>query len=496
MHLEDNNLYCHYLSTIPDSGMGKILVTGSTGYVGGRLVPELISRGYKVRVMIRKYADDFRQRWPGAEIIVADALDPISLDKALDGIHTAYYLIHSLLLGHKEFELKEIQAANNFSKTAAEKRVRRIIYLGGLGDTSTSLSPHLRSRTKVAKIFSKSEVPTTIMRAAIIVGSGSASYELIMHLVKNCFIIPIPGWAKTVCQPIGIRDVIKYLVGVLELPETSGRTYDIGGSNILSYEKMLKILSDLLGKKILFIPSPVPWILPYAYFANLFTPVPGRIIRNLLEGTKNEVICQNNEIKRLLTFKPLEFKESVVRAMTRDEQDDIHTRWSDAFPPAHSLAIKLHELEVSPQYTSSYSLVSKKAPSALFKSICMIGGKKGWFNSNWMWRLRGTLDKILLGAGTGRGRRSSSSLRLNDTVDFWRVENIIQDKRLLLRAEMKLPGRAWLEFLIDNQIDEIKMSINAYYQPRGIFGKIYWYIFLPFHYIIFHDLIEQIEKRA
>ncbi len=494
--MTDNYQYCLDLSTVPRPETGKVLVTGATGYVGGRLIPELIARGYSVRIMLRKYNDDFRKRWPGVEIAVADALDPDSLNNALDGIHTAYYLIHSLLLGRKEFELKEIQAANNFSKTAVEKQIKRIIYLGGLGDTSTSLSPHLRSRTKVAKIFSQSKVPTTILRAAVIVGSGSASYELIMHLVKNCFIIPIPGWAKTVCQPVAIRDVIKYLVGVLELPETSGKTYDIGGSDILSYESMLRILAGLLGKKVIFIPSPFPWILPYAYFANLFTPVSGRIISGLLEGTKNEVICQSNDIKYLLPFKPLEYREAVVRAMTRDEQDDIHTRWSDAYPPAHSLAIKLHELEMSPQYTSSYSLVSEKTPSALFESICMIGGKKGWFNNNWMWRLRGILDKILMGAGTDRGRRSPSSLRLNDTVDFWRVENIIQDKRLLLRAEMKLPGRAWLEFLIDDGYDEIRMSINAYYQPRGIFGKIYWYIFLPFHYIIFQDLIEQIEKRA
>ena len=496
MRFDNTDLFCHDLPTRPRPETGKILVTGATGYIGGRLVPELLARGYKLRVMVREASPEHKERWPDAEIIIADALDLDSLKKAMDGIHTAYYLIHSLLFGRQKFESMEIQAANNFRKAAEEKGIKRIIYLGGLGNIKTSLSAHLRSRMKVANVLRTGRVPATILRAAIIIGSGSASYELIKHLVLSFPILLIPYWAKTTCQPIGIRDVIKYLVGVLEIPETSGKTFDIGGRDVLTYEMMLKILADLLGKKTLLIPSPLSWIGPYAYVANLFTPVPGPIIWSLLEGIKNEVVCQDDDIKKVLSFPPLSYREAVIRAMTREEQDNVHTRWSDSYPPAYYLAIKLHELETPPLYTSSYSLITKKMASSLFRSICMIGGKEGWFYNNWMWRLRGVLDRIFMGVGTARGRRSASSLRVNDVIDFWRVEDLKYNERLLLRAEMKLPGRAWLEFNINGEGDQNKLSVKAYYQHRGLFGKIYWYIFLPFHNIIFKDLIKQIEKRG
>lgn len=496
MLLDNKDLFCHNLPTNPRPEMGKILVTGATGYIGGRLVPELLARGYRVRVMVRGAAADYKERWPDAEIVVADALEPASMGRALEGIHTAYYLIHSLLFGRQKFESMEIRTADNFQKAAEEKDIKRIIYLGGLGDIKSPLSAHLRSRMEVANILKKGRVPTTILRAAIIIGSGSASYELIKHLVKNLPLLFIPYWAKTECQPIGIRDVIKYLVGVLEIPETSGKSFDIGGRDVLTYEMMLKILSELLGKKRLFIPSPISWIGPYAYLANFFTPVPGPIIWCLLEGIKNEVICQDDDIRSVLPFRPLTYKEAVLRAMTRDEQDNVHTRWSDAYPPAHYLAIKLHELEALPRHTSSYSLLTWKTAASLFPSICTIGGKEGWFQNNWLWRIRGMLDRIFMGVGTARGRRSSSSLRINDVIDFWRVEDLRYDERLLLRSEMKLPGRAWLEFKINREEDENRLVVRTYYQPRGLFGTVYWYIFLPFHNIIFNGLIRQIEKRS
>lgn len=471
-------------------------MTGATGYIGGRLVPELLARGYKVRVMVRAASPEHKERWPDAEIIVAEALELDSLKKALKGVHTAYYLIHSLLLGRKKFESADIQAAINFSKAAEEEEVKRIIYLGGLGDIQSPLSAHLRSRIEVAQELEQGKVPTTILRAAIIIGSGSASYELIQHLVKNFPILLIPYWARTKCQPVSIRDVIKYLVGVLEMPQTSGRSFDIGGRDILTYEMMLKTLADVLGKKRLFIYSPFSSLGPYVYLANLCTPVPGPIIRCLMQGIKNKVVCQEQDIKRILRFEPITYKEAIVRAMTREEQDNVHTRWSDAYPPAHDLAIKLHELDPLPMYISSYSLLTEKSASSLFDSICKIGGKEGWFHSNWMWRLRGMLDRILMGVGTSRGRRSSSSLRINDVIDFWRVEDLKHDERLLLRAEMKLPGRAWLEFNIDREVDRNRLSVKASFQPRGLFGKLYWYVFLPFHLFIFCYLIKQIEKKS
>ncbi|MEW6672981.1 MAG: SDR family oxidoreductase [Thermodesulfobacteriota bacterium] len=496
MILESKGLFCHDLPTTPQPEMGKILVTGATGYIGGRLVPELLARGYQVRVMVRAASPEYEKRWPNAEIVVADAMDVDGLRKALEGIHTAFYLIHSMLCGREVFEAIDIQAAINFGKTARHKNVKRIIYLGGLGDIQTPLSPHLRSRIAVSEELRRAIAQTTVLRAAIIIGSGSASYELIKHLAKNFRILLIPYWAKTECQPIGIRDVVKYLVGVLETPETAGKSFDIGGSDILTYEMMLRILSDLLGKKNIFVPSPLSWIGPYAYLANLLTPVPGPIIWCLLESIKNKVVCQNTDIVRFMQFQPISFKEAVVRAMTRDEQDNVHTRWSDAYPPAHYLAIKLHELKSPPRYISSYSLLTEKRDHTLFRHICRIGGKKGWFHNNWMWRLRGTVDRILMGVGTLRGRRSYADLRINDVIDFWRVEDLKQDERLLLRAEMKLPGKAWLEFLINREEGKNRLFVKAYYQPKGLFGIIYWYMFLPFHHIIFNNLIKQIEKSA
>lgn len=496
MRWDNSDLFCHDLTSSPQPEIGKILVTGATGYIGGRLVPELLYRGYQVRVMVRAASPEHKELWPDAEIVVADALEIDSLRKALEGIHTAYYLIHSLLLGQKRFEAADVQAAINFRRAAEEEKVRRIIYLGGLGDIQTNLSAHLKSRAIVAQELEKGKVPTTILRASIIIGSGSASYEIIQHLVKNVPIFFIPNWARTKCQPIGIRDVIKYLVGVLEVAETSRKSFDIGGRDILTYEMMLKIMADFHGKKRLFIPFPFPMIGLLAYLASLLTPVPAPITLCLIEGVKNQVICQNNDIKKILPFQPITYKEALLRAMSREERDNVYTRWSDAYPPAHELAIKLGELEEAPLYTSASSLHTKKSASLLFYSISKIGGKEGWFHNNWIWRLRGMLDRILLGVGTSRGRRSISTLRINDVIDFWRVEDLKNDEMLLLRAEMKLPGRAWLEFSIDRKEHKNCLSVKGYFQPQGLFGKIYWYIFLPFHHIIFSDLIKQIEKRS
>jgi uncharacterized protein YbjT (DUF2867 family) len=493
---KSDDLFCHDLPTVPNPGIGKILVTGATGYIGGRLLPELLARGYNVRVMTRLMSPDLLQRWPGVEIVEADALRPESLDAALEGIHTAYYLIHSLLLGKKKFEAADIDAAINFRRAAERCGVKRIIYLGGLGDMRSLLSRHLMSRLQVAQELKAGTYSTTIIRAAIIIGSGSASFEILKNLVKRFPIIFIPRWGRTRCQPISIRDVIKYLVGVLEEVKSSGKSYDIGCDSVFTYEQMFRVFAEVLGKKRLFIRMPLSMIGFYSYVVSLFTPVPPQITRCLMEGCNNEVVCKDCSIKNLLPFRPLSYKEALVRALTREEQDRVHTRWSDAYPPAHELAIKLHELNPPPRFISEYSISTKKNAGKLFDGLCRIGGREGWYNSNILWRVRGAMDRILMGVGTSRGRRSTSNLRVNDVIDFWRVEKLEKNRILLLRAEMKLPGLAWLKFRIKQGKEKNCLSVVAFFQPRGKWGIFYWYLFLPFHHFIFYDIINQVEKRS
>ncbi len=490
------NLYCKNLPTRPNSKIGKILVTGASGYIGGRLVPELIARGYRVRVMVRAASPEQKNLWPKTEIVVGDALKKNSLNKALKGIDTAYYLIHSLLLGPKKFALADIKAASNFRQAAEEQKIKRIIYLGGLGDTNTRLSSHLKNRILVADTLKTGKVPVTILRAGVIIGAGSASYEIIRSLVKKLPFLLIPRWAKNRCQPISISDVIKYLVGVLETSKTLGKSFDIGGKDILTYELMLKTMAELLKEKVFFIPFFFPFIPFYSYLASLITPVPAQITACLMEGLKNEVICRNNIIKKIISFRLLSYKEAIIIALNREEQDDIYTRWSGAYPPAHELALKLHELYNTFKYTKVYSINTDKKASALFRSISHIGGKEGWFRTNWLWRLRGGIDRILLGVGSLRGRRSRDSLKINDVIDFWRIEDLQKNKRLLIRAEMKLPGKAWLDFRIKDKRTKRELSVIPYFHTHTIFGKIYWYILRPFHHFIFTDLIEQIERKS
>lgn len=496
-YLETADLYCHELQTTPNPQLGKILVTGATGYVGGRLVPELLARGYDVRVMVRAVSSELTDRWPEVEVVVGDALAYDSLFPALEGVHTAYYLIHSLLGGREQFERLDIEAARNFARAADLQRVKRIIYLGALGDIRSKLSKHLRSRQDVCGELTQGSAKVTAMRAAVIMGSGSASFEVMQHLVRRMPVLLLPPWAQTRCQPIAIRNVVAYLVGVLESPETAGRSYDIGGPDILSYQEMLQMFADVLGFRRLQIRIPISNIALTSYVVSLLTPVAHSVVHCLLESAVNNVVCQNDDIRRIVGVKLLPYREAVLRALSREEQDRIHTRWSDAYPPAHELMMKLAEMPREKLFTKTASMTTMKPTAAIFASICKVGGKHGWFNANWLWRLRGWLDKLLMGVGTSRGRRDSRLLRVNDVVDFWRVEDIVPERRLLLRAEMKLPGRAWLEFRLDReQSVESRLSVNAFFEPLGFWGKAYWYACYPFHTFIFRDLIRQIERRS
>ncbi len=492
----NNYLYCQDLPTEPRPDMGIVLVTGASGYIGGRLVPELIYRKYRVRVMVRAYSSEYAQRWPGVEVVVADALDIAGVRKAMEGVDTVYYLIHSLLLGPLEFEHADIKSAENFRIAAEECKVRRIIYLGGLGDTNYKLSPHLRSRMAVAQELQRGAVPVTVLRAAVIIGSGSASYEIVYNLVRLLPIILLPAFSFTRCQPIGVRDVIKYLVGVLEKDETVGCCYDIGGPDVLSYKDMMQEFSRILGKQSLYLPSPVSNITLFSYLASLLTPVPHHIVRCLLESITYEVICKNDSIRQIVPLRLMRYREAVVAALSREEQDQVSTRWSDAYPPAHELSMKLKEQPGSPEYSYTYSMLTARDSNVLFKSVCSVGGSGGWFHSNWLWRLRGWLDRLIMGVGSLRGRRSRSTLRINDVIDFWRVEDMQENRLLLLRAEMKLPGKAWLQFSIDPEQGMNRLTVKAYFYTSGIIGRAYWHACMPLHVLIFDNLVKQIEKRT
>jgi uncharacterized protein YbjT (DUF2867 family) len=486
--------YCKDLPTKPIPEVGVVLVTGATGYIGGRLVPELIQRGYIVRVMVRSYSPEYSTRWPGAEVIVADATIPKQLRKALNNVSVAYYLIHSMLVSRKRFMPSERRVVVTFRHIAEEMKVSRIIYLGTQGIEGVQLKGRYKNRIKVGEILKRGCVPVTVLKTPLTIGSGGAAFEIIHHIVSSYPVLFIPFWAKKQCRPIGIRDLIKYLVGVLETPETCRNTYNIGGKDVLSYREMLKILAKLMGKKRLFLPSPVSSIRVYSYVISLLTPVPAQIAVYILRGIRNELEYDDAAIREHLDFEAVPFKEALQRALSIEEYDSISTRWSDAYPPAHELSIKLTELSETPKYLSKHSILTVKGAPDIFQAICQIGGHNGWFNTSWMWRLRGLIDRLFLGVGTSRGRRSDNSLRINDVLDFWRVEDLVSNKKLLLRAEMILPGKAWLEFQIGRNSDQNEITVIAYFQPKGLFGRLYWYSFLPFHYFIFTDLLKQLAK--
>jgi hypothetical protein len=282
---------------------------------------------------------------------------------------------------------------------------------------------------------------------------------------------------------------------VLEVQETAGKSFDIGGDNIYTYQEMLKVYSRMLNRKILFISSPFSDITLSSYIISLLTSVPAPIVLCLMKSLKHDVVVQHDEIKNYLKFPCVDYKVALLRAINREEQDKLSTRWSDAYPPAHELAIKLGEVDHSQLYTNRYSILTRKNSSRLFEAICTIGGKKGWFNSNYLWKARGFMDKLLMGVGTNRGRKAKTKLQINDVLDFWRVEKLVKNEQLLLRAEMKLPGKAWLEFKIDKVSPENLLTINAYFLPKGFWGHLYWYTFLPFHHYIFYDIIKNLAKE-
>ncbi len=481
----------------------KILVTGATGYVGGRLISRLLEKGYPVRALGRSVAKLKNRPWsdhPGVELAAGDVLDYESLLAAAQDCNDAFYLVHSMLPGQKDFEATDRKAALNMRQATEEARVKRLIYLGGLGEASSTLSRHLKSRTEVGEILSAGKVPVTILRAGMILGSGSASFEILRYLVDRLPVMITPRWVQTLCQPIAIRNVIGYLAGCLENPETQGKTFDIGGPEILTYRKLMEIYAEEAGlKKRLIIGVPVLTPRLSSYWIDLVTPVPASIARPLAEGLRNPVVCRDNSIRQLIPQELLDARQAIRLALAATRQNEIKTHWTDAGPLPQAEALYSGD----PSWAGGTLLKDARAVEVrsekkrLWQIIVSIGGTSGWYHADWLWKLRGFLDRMFGGAGLRRGRKDQTRLKPGDALDFWRVLSVRDEDHLLLLAEMKLPGTATLEFkLISTPHGTQQLTQTAQFSPKGLWGILYWYLLLPFHHYVFSGMAKQIAKKA
>lgn len=478
----------------------RCLVTGVTGYIGGRLVPELLKRGYRVRVLSRD-TDRLQGRpWiDDVEVVEADVLQSETLPAALKDIDVAYYLIHSMSgKGSSEFHNRDIQAANNFGTIAHQQNVDRIIYLGGLGDPDDQLSEHLASRQKTGSILRESGVSVTEFRAAIVVGSGSKSFEMVRYLTERVPIMICPSWVYSKVQPIAIRNVLQYLISAIKNPETRDEIIEIGGSSVITYADMMKIYAEVNGLKRILIPVPVLSPTLSSHWVHWMTPVPASLARPLIEGLKNDVIVQDNKAEKLFPeISPLSYKRAVELAMARIDTDDVETTWNDAL-----ISSKGDEEPVILKTKEGLNIERRirtvnASSQQVFETFSSLGGEKGWPVFQWAWKLRGIMDRLVGGVGFRRGRRHPKELRVGDALDFWRVEAIKPDELLRLRAEMKLPGKAWLEFqAIKQEAQMTKLVQTAYFAPKGLFGLLYWYGLYPFHSLIFSRMIEKLVRQA
>ncbi len=475
-----------------------VLVTGANGYVGGRLVPQLLDRRHVVRCMVRDPSRLQGRTWAAqVNIVRGDVLDPASLGPALAGIEVAYYLVHSLGAG-RDFHDRDIRAAKSFGAAAAAAGVARIIYLGGLGDSTAALSEHLRSRQDTGSALAEAGVPVTEFRAAVIVGSGSVSFEMIRYLTERVPVMVCPNWVYTRIQPIAIRDVLTYLVEALDTPASTGQVVEIGGSDVLTYGQMMTGYATLRGLKRFLLP--VPFLTPRlsSYWVHLVTPIPSAIARPLIEGLRNEVVVRDPRARQWFpAIEPMSYLEAVRRALASFDGDSVETAWSDALTSSHLDSEPVVLTTQDGMVLERRQITVNATPERAFEVFSALGGATGWLRLNWAWQLRGFLDRLLGGVGMRRGRRDPHHVRVGDAVDFWRVEAVDAGRLMRLRAEMKLPGRAWLEFQA-RPLDHGGTLVvqTAFFAPRGLFGLLYWYALYPVHGLIFGGMIREIGRRA
>lgn len=475
---------------------GLILVTGGTGYIGGRLVPRLLRAGHRVRCLARNPERLADRAWPEVELVRGDASDPATLKTALAGVDQAYYLIHAMGDTKGDFRAQDLQQARLFATACAEAGVARIIYLGGLGDPDRWRSHHLASRQEVGAALASKGVPVLEFRAAVIVGSGSASFEMIRYLTERLPVMVTPRWVHTRCQPIGVRDVLAYLVEAQEHPEISG-ILEIGGRDVLSYRDMMSLYAEVRGLRRFIIPVPVLTPRLSSLWVDLVTPIPKSLARPLIEGVATEVVVRDTRAKELFGVRPSGYREAVAVALQRLAEDAVETTWASSLaslpssiPAGHALGsqegllLERHRIEV------------QAAPAVVFRAFCSLGGEAGWPCGNALWQVRGFLDRLLGGVGMRRGRRHPRELRVGDPVDFWRVETLEPNRMLRLQAEMKLPGHAWLQFEVSASPEGSRLEQTAYFEPRGLLGLLYWFTALPFHRFIFPGMIRALKARA
>jgi uncharacterized protein YbjT (DUF2867 family) len=474
----------------------KILLTGANGYIGTRLLPLLLEDGHDIVCMVRdkrRFAEesDFGDR---VKIITGDLLKPETLQEIPEDVDAAYYLVHSMSNSSEDFSDLELTSAKNFVTALKRSHCKQVIYLTGIVNDE-DLSKHLTSRLSVETELKASGISFTILRAAIIIGSGSASFEIIRDLTEKLPVMVAPKWVRTLCQPIGIRDVLAYLNGVLLQEQAFNKTFDIGGPNILTYKEMMLqyAKSRKLKRWIITVPVLTPKL--SSLWLNLVTSVPYSLARSLVDSMKNEVVCKEDQIKQIVPRECVTYMEALNLAFEKIEQNSIVSSWKDALNRGYLDSTFMDQVKVPLKGTLEYKVKMpfEREPDEVFDNIWGIGGSRGWYYLDWLWSLRGFLDKIFGGVGTRRGRTSNVALQAGDVLDFWRV--LLADKknrRLLLYAEMKVPGEAWLEFKIINFHGKNYLSQIATFRPSGLWGRVYWYAMLPFHLVLFAGMAKQI----
>jgi uncharacterized protein YbjT (DUF2867 family) len=469
----------------------KVLLTGATGYVGGRLLHRLEADGrHRVRCLTRRPEALAGRTAATTEVFAGDVLEPGALAAAMRGVHTAYYLVHSM--GDSgDFEALDRLAASNFANAARQAAVSRIVYLGGLGD-GRDLSSHLASRQEVGQILRSSGVATVEFRASIVIGSGSASYEIVRALVESLPVMVTPRWVETAAQPIAIEDVVDYLVAALDYEGTA--VFEIGGQDRVTYAEILREYSRQRGLRRRQVRLPVLTPRGSRFFLGLLTPVYGRVAGAMVDSLRNETVVRTGAALDAFPVRPRGLREAIARALVNEDREFAETSWSDALPTQRPLGWS--GISFGRRLVSSRAIRVHGSPEQAFEPIKRIGGRTGWHAADWFWRIRGLLDTLRGGVGLRRGRRDPVDLRVGDTVDFWRVERFEPDRLLRLAAEMKIPGRLWLQFEVEPDGHASQVRQTTVFDPAGYVGLAYWYFFCPVHHAVFGSMLRGIARAA